>query len=308
MSEPSDFVARLRAEQEAAGRDEVLRLDRRARLRRGVLVAVAAVLVLAGVGGWIVTSTGKRPAEEPYAPQMLEEAMWPPEWPATERMPFRGSPSAVWADGVAGIDLPASEAAGTLTSVEVGDVLRKTRELLVESNLTPRTVLGGQPGAQGDKVLGHSGAGPSPLWFFTRFDPAEVALHGTVIKTRGTMTYEASPTGELVVHTDYTFVYPLVKQSGGAEVVPGAEEVTRVVVRRRLDLVASPEGSLTVREAQWRAVNDDCRVEPDGYLHPLFSKERAKAPKWPVVDPYDTGGQLAGRDASGRECATPKRT
>ncbi|WP_329312282.1 hypothetical protein OG723_01525 [Streptomyces sp. NBC_01278] len=308
MSEPSDFVARLRVEQQAPGRDEALRLDRRARRRRGMLAAGAAVLGLAAVGGWIASSTGERPTEEPYAPQALDEALWPPQWPATVRMPFRGSPSAAWADGAAGIDLPASEAVGAFTSQQVGDVLRKTREVLVESNLTPRVVLGAQPDAEVEKVLGQPGEGRSPLWYFTRFDPDEVRLQGTAIKTRGTMTYEASPAGELVVHSDYTFVYPLVKVSGGTEVVPGAEEVTRVVVRRRLDLVAGGDGRLSVRDAQWRAANDDCRAPEDGYLHPLFSKERAKAPKWPTLDPYDTGGQLAGSGGSGRECATPKQT
>ncbi|KPI12343.1 hypothetical protein OV450_2961 [Actinobacteria bacterium OV450] len=308
MSEPSDFVARLRGEQQAPGREEALRLDRLARRRRVLLAVGAAVLGLAVVGGWIVSSTGERPDEEPYAPQALDEAMWPPQWPATVRMPFRGSPSAAWADGVAGIDLPASEAVGALTSEQVGDVLRKTRGLLVESNLTPRVVSGGQPDAEVEKVLAQPGDGNGPLRFFTRFDPDEVMLHGTVIKTRGSMTYEASPADELVVHTDYTFVYPLVKVSGGTEVVPGVEEVTRVVVRRRLDLVASADGRLAVREAQWRAANDDCRVPEDGYLHPLFSKERAKAPKWPTLDPYDTGVQLAGKGSSSRECATPKQT
>ncbi|MFB7462791.1 hypothetical protein ACFCZ1_04680 [Streptomyces sp. NPDC056224] len=143
--------------------------------------------------------------------------------------------------------------------------------------------------AELEKSLGQPGEGHSPLWLFTRFDPGEVALHGTVVKTRGTMTYEASPAGELVVHADYTFVYPLVKLSGGTVVVPGAQEVARVVVRRRLDLVARGDGQLTVREAQWRAANDDCRAPEDGYLHPVFSKERAAAPKWPALDPYDPG-------------------
>ncbi|MFE3287449.1 hypothetical protein ACFXJJ_30700, partial [Streptomyces sp. NPDC059233] len=224
MSEPSDFVTRLRAEQQAPGRDEALRLDGRARRRRGMLAAGAAVLGLAALGGWIASSTGERPADEPYAPQALDEAMWPPQWPATVRMPFRGSPSAAWADGAAGIDLPASEAVGSLTAEQVGDVLRKTREVLVESNLTPRVVLGAQPAAEVGQVFGQPAEGRSPLWYLTRFDQDEVRLQGTVIKTRGTMTYQASPTGELVVHSDYTFVYPLVKVSGGTEVVPGAEE------------------------------------------------------------------------------------
>ncbi|MFD3547114.1 hypothetical protein ACFWUW_16150 [Streptomyces sp. NPDC058655] len=222
---------------------------------------------------------------------------------------------------MSGIDLPASEGVGTWTSVQVGEVLRATRALLAESNINPSNLVGARPDgalarldpadgvrAELEKALGQPGEGRSPLWFFTRFDPAEVSLHDTVIKTRGTMTYEASPKGELVVHADYTFVYPLVKSSGGPEVVPGVEEVARVVVRRRLDLVASGSGRLAVREVRWRAANDDCRVPEDGYLHPLFSEERATAPKWPALDPYDAGGQFAGKDGTGRQCATPKPT
>ncbi|MEU3063325.1 hypothetical protein AB0P12_25690 [Streptomyces subrutilus] len=321
MSEPSDFVARLRAEQQAPGRDAALRLDRGTRRRRALIAAAAAALVLVGAGVWVASSTGGRPADEPYAPAALDEAMWPPEWPATVRMPFRGSPSAAWADGAAGIELPASEAAGGLTSVQVGEALRATRALLVESNLNPRHALGAHPDAaltrldprDGtraglEKALQSPGDGVGPLWLFTRFDPSEVRLHGDVIKTRGTMTYEASPTGELLVHADYTFVYPLVKTSGGVEIVPGAEEVTRTVVRRRLDLVANNEGQLTVRGAYWRAANDDCRTPDDGYLHPLFTEERSTAPKWPAIDPYNGEFQLVAKDAPDRQCATPKQT
>lgn len=66
-----------------------------------------------------------------------------------------------------------------------------------------------------------------PLWLFSRFDPAEVRVVGEVVTTRGRMTFgKGDRDGSVEVEADYTFVCPLIKAK------PGAEEVTRTIVRR----------------------------------------------------------------------------
>lgn len=318
MSEPADFVARLRAERQDLGRKEALRRDREHRRRKVVLMSGAAALVLGGFGAWLAGATaGERPESEPYVPLMLDEAMWPDKWPATVRMPFRGSPAATWSEGADGIVLPEANAVGGLTPSQVGDALRNAKELLVEANLTAGTLQGLSPTralnlldphdhnkSELEDTFQHPRDGHSPLQMFTRFDPQEVRVHGDVIKTRGTMTYEVSASGELLVHADYTFVYPVVKTKGGLEVVPGAEEVARVIVRRQLTL-ASSDGKLNPREYVRQIGNDDCREPKDGFIHPLFSQEAAKAPKWAPVDPYDTSKDI---QANSSNCSIPTQT
>ncbi|WP_406261355.1 hypothetical protein OH779_04905 [Actinacidiphila glaucinigra] len=298
MSEPADFVTRLRAERQDPGREEALRLDKARRRRKAVLVGCAGALVLTGFGVWLTSVTGHRPANEPYAPQTLQEDMWPDEWPATVRLPFRGSPAAAWEDGASGIVTPKAEATGDHTVTEVAAALRHSREFLLESNVTPEPLAGDRPSAAMDLLdprdpgtaaledaLRHPDEEHSPLDVFTRFDPDEESVVTDAVKSRGTMTYEVAPSGELLVHAAYTFVYAVTKKHGGWEIVPGAPEAARVIVRRQVTLTPS-HGRLALRGSERRVVNADCRAPENGYVHPLYHAAAAKAPKGTSLDPY----------------------
>ncbi|MFD3452056.1 hypothetical protein ACFWVC_07715 [Streptomyces sp. NPDC058691] len=317
MAEPSDFVARLRADQQDPGREEALRRDKSRRRRKAVLLASAGALVLTGFGVWLNSVTGHRPAKEPYAPQLLQEDMWPDEWPATVRLPFRGSPAAAWEDGSHGIVAPRAEATDDYSATEVAAALRHSREFLIESNVTPAPLTGETPSAALDLLdprdpgtrelqdaLEHPGKGHSPLDVFTRFDPEKDVVVEGAMKTRGTMTYEVSSSGELLVHADYTFVYAVTKAHGGWEIVPGAPEASRVIVRRHITLAAG-HGGLALREGVRRLVNVDCRAPEDGYIHPLYYKAADKAPKSTSLDPY---AAHTGLQDIPDGCITPTRT
>ncbi|MET9426806.1 hypothetical protein [Streptomyces sp. NPDC003036] len=250
------------------------------------------------------------PPEEPF-----------PDQPTLEE-PFRGSPAAAWEDGAAGIHVPEAKAVGGMSKEQVAHALTSTRQLLITANLDPATLRGERPKAalelldplQTDgrrlieKALSAPGAEQNPLWAFSRFDPSEVRPAGAIVKTRGRMTYEKGERdGQVLVHADYTFVYPVVRAR------PGATEVARTVVRREMTFalydpakIRTTPGKLYVLRWLESAGNDDCTRDADGFLHPQFASELPPTDATgPEVDPYDRSTPLADRP---EECGTVTRT
>ncbi|MFF5702506.1 hypothetical protein ACFY7H_08370 [Streptomyces sp. NPDC012794] len=130
-----------------------------------------------------------------------------------------------------------------------------------------------------------------------------------MVKTRGRMSFDSGRVGEVKVHADYTFVYPVVRAR------PGSDEVARTVVRHALTValsdprkvVATP-GGLQVLEWFEGAGNDDCSRDGTGFLHPRFDGELAAAgagPSGPVVDPYGRSAPMGGLPG---ECTTASRS
>ncbi|MET9372999.1 hypothetical protein ABZX98_02435 [Streptomyces sp. NPDC002992] len=289
--EPTDFVARLRAEQEDPERKDALRRERAQRPRRAVFAGIAGALVLGGIGAWLVGGT-------PWERQPVDEG------PPTVAAPFRGSPAASWADGAAGIELPEARAVNGMTRNQVADALNKAKEFLVAANLDPATLRGEKtPPAlymldsfEGirDEIqdsLNRPSKDRDPLCLFTRFDPAEVRLAGSVIKTRGRMTFESPRPGEVLVHAEYSFVYPLVR------VGPGADRVTRVVMDREITFgvydaweYETIPGSLVPVQYRYAGFNVP-RDDADGFLRPGFGGEGLTPGRG--VDPYDLDRKLA---------------
>ncbi|MFD7029778.1 hypothetical protein ACFWAR_17220 [Streptomyces sp. NPDC059917] len=236
--------------------------------------------------------------------------------------PFRGSPALQWADGAAGIELPAATAVNGIPQDRVASLLTRTRELLVASNLDPAVLAGGRPEValglldplQDDvkglmeRALEKPSAQDNPLFLFSRFDPAEVRFHGGVVKTRGRMTVEGGKEGEVLVHADYTFVYPVVRAKGGSD------EVARTIVRRTVTTAyhdpkrwQTTDGTLQLVEWKESAGNDDCSRDGSGYLHPKFASDAdtGPSPTGSVMDPYDRSTSL---DALPQDCGTVSRS
>lgn len=325
MPDPVDYVARLRAEREDAGREETLRRDRsRRRLKRG-LAGGAAAAVLFGFAGWLVSSTsGERPADEPFAAGTMPERLWPDEWPATTNLPFRGSRAADWATDDTGIQVPDVTAVNGISEERVFDALNQAKDFLIATNLDPAVLHGGWPTEALDMLDAQDSSRArlirhlrkpgtqdgDPTELFTRFDPTKLRVVEDGIRVHGRMAFEAGgEPGQLRVRADYTFVYALGRAAPGAEPGPwkGTEEVTRTVVRRQLvldvDERAAP-GKLVPVEYRRLLGNHDCRTA-DGFVHPYFSREAARADRpWPVVDPYDSGKGIA----DDRDCIVPSRT
>ncbi|MET9297105.1 hypothetical protein [Streptomyces sp. NPDC003077] len=307
---------------------------RAARRRRRTAMGAAALLVAAGAV-WVVNPGDIRArlsgnndtvAAAPLPPETAAPTAAPGQeagnaTPTLER-PFAGSPAERYADGPAGIVLPPAKATGWMDKEQVARALRQAKQWLVSANLDPTTLSGGQPKAALEltdpqqpgtlelmrKALRSPGAEHDPLSFFSRFDPTEVRPAGDIVKTRGRMTYEADDKdGTLVIHADYTFVYPVVK----ARV--GAHEVTRTIVRRQLDLeftdparYQNTPGKLGLGQYQHEASNSSC-ARDDGFLHPMFATDAPDGPEpsGEAVDPYDRSRDLSKEPAD--SCGTVSR-
>ncbi|MFI1468343.1 hypothetical protein [Streptomyces wuyuanensis] len=329
-------TGRLRAEEGATGPAAPRRDRPRKRRRLASILAGVAVLGLAVVGIWpevvvdglsgAVSATDSDAA--PLAPETARPTAAPPGEPfpdtPTPKEPFRGSPAVAWADGAAGIDVPAARAVGGMSKNQVAHALRSTKELLVASNLDPATLRGGHPAKalrlldplqKDGRVLLEKGLrepreDQDPLWLLSRFDPAEVRVVGEVVKTRGRMTFgKGDRDGSVEIKADYTFVYPLTKAK------PGADEVARTIVRRELTVavydpartVTTP-GSLVVVVWKTNSGNSDCARDGDGFLHPRFQEDMTgltPGPSGPASDPYDRSKDLG---ALPDECGTVTRT
>ncbi|MFR9800244.1 hypothetical protein ACL02U_30755 [Streptomyces sp. MS06] len=240
--------------------------------------------------------------------------------------PFRDSPAIGWAEGADAIVLPAAKAVPGMTKAEVALALRNTKAFLVDANLDPAVLRGGQP----DKALAlldpknpkqiarlrqdlrKPTQDDDPLSVFTRFDPEEAVPAGDVVKVRGHMTFSAARRGEVRVHADYSFVYPLVKADAGGG---AGDTVARTIIRRDLTVtVAHPgtwlatKGKLWMENRDSEFYNDACGIH-DGWFHPTFPYDTPAGdqPSGPASDPYDrtkplsggSGGSGAGTGAGG---------
>lgn len=246
----------------------------------------------------------------------------------TRDHPFLGSPAQRWADGAEAIELPVPKAVPGLSEHDVALALRRTKDFLVASNLDPAVLHGEQPDealallepkqpallSQLRRSLHEPTRSNDPVALFSRFDPQEVDLAGDVIKVRGHMTFTAARRGEVRVHADYTFVYPLVKAHGSDA---GDALVARTVIRRDLTMtLADPhrliatEGRLLLEKWDARYYNDECGVH-DGYFHPTFPAETPTGapPTGPAEDPYDRSRPLSDdQESNGTECGTISRS
>lgn len=239
------------------------------------------------------------------------------ETPTLDR-PFAGSPALRWADGAAGIVLPKAKAVGPVSKDRVELALQQTEKLLIGANLDPKTIRGDRPESalavldpkqsntldDLNTALSTPAKNHDPLLLFSRFDPHEVRLVGSVVKTRGRITFKQGEGAAVAVHADYTFVYPLVRTDGSTE-------VARTIVRRVIDVELSDPtryrvtpGRLTLLRNDADFGNTACEVY-DGYLHPDFpsATPTGASPTGPTTDPYDRSHGL-----SMGTCGTVSRT
>ncbi|KAB1139559.1 hypothetical protein F7R91_39340 [Streptomyces luteolifulvus] len=293
------------------------------------VVAVRPSLVLDRIQGRESGGTGAVASPSPLPAETALPTAGPGEVEQyalpTREQPFLGSPAAQWADGADAIELPATKAVPGMSREDVALALRRTKEFLVAANLDPAVLRGGQPDKalalldpkQSDVVsdVRRSLRKPThenePIRFFSRFDPDEVVLAGEVVKVRGHMTFEAARRGEVRVHADYSFVYPVVRAHGDSDVV------ARTIIRRYLTVtVADPRQWLATEDKLWLEAwdasygNDDCGVD-DGYFHPSFPDETATGapPTGPAEDPYDRSRSLNDDSGvEGEECGVVSRT
>lgn len=187
----------------------------------GMLAAVA-LLVVAFVP-W--STIGGSEGDGASGPPLAQETGRPTDAPPVEAArrptlaePFKGSPAVHWADGPAGITVPAARPTGWMNKAQVEKALRQTRDFLVASSLDPG-VLGGERPTRAialinphqkdvkDYLAGAFGTPTEqndPLLLFSRFDPSYARIAGGIVKTRGRMTFREGEHGALRVTTDVT--------------------------------------------------------------------------------------------------------
>lgn len=143
--------------------------------------------------------------------------------------PFAGSPADKWADGAAGIVVPAARPIGQYPGPKVGYAYQMTKKLLVAAALDKQALNGGAPTAfanlltqdqrtqfvsQLDKIgTDKYGDALSTRSWIMQFAPGTATLIGSAIKVHGTMSAIATKDSGgypiLQVKLDYLVVYAI---------------------------------------------------------------------------------------------------
>ncbi|MFE2109014.1 hypothetical protein ACFXAF_24560 [Kitasatospora sp. NPDC059463] len=196
-----------------------------------VVLAVALVLAALNIDGlrsWYEERTGGDSASaapvEQVAPATAPPTTAPPQvdpkQPTVDR-PWAGSPAEGWPTSITVFEPKEPPAAtGVFTAQQVAAQVALVKEYLAATNLDPKVVAGGRPEAalamldsetrqDAEKAL----AGPSqesdPTSWFSRFDARDAIPVGDTYRLQGWITVEGDGKRGVLVHTDFTFVYPV---------------------------------------------------------------------------------------------------
>ncbi|MEU6012666.1 hypothetical protein ABZ826_00990 [Streptomyces sp. NPDC047515] len=217
------------------------------------------------------------------------------------------SPAAQFANGAAGINLPAIRGTDHFSDSEVAAALTTVKDYLVASSLDP-DVLTGHAVRPVEMLLdpdqtaqfNHSMSRPdddgqhAATGWLVRFDPAKVALAGPDIRVRGTLSYSETGSDTLEVVSDHTFTYTLRPATPGPQRAGGASLFT---VRRELHFSFDREDlrlhRLELRTSYVQAGPQACPTDTTGALRPLLAGQRALSQGPAGTDPYATGRPTA---------------
>ena len=235
--------------------------------------------------------------------------------------PFAGSPAENWADGAAGIVIPAAHAVGGYTAAQVATAYQSTRKLLIAASLDKPTLLGGAPTAfaslltsqQRTQFLGglnrvgvdKHGNELSTRTLVTSFAPGSTRFIGSVIKVYGTMSARAAvDQGRkvLAVEVNYRFVYPVEPPGAPADWMRVVAAISGPVEFGDWSQASSPFQPWVLFSNG--TAGDRCDSN-DGYVHPDYphSAPDKVRPSGAAVDPYS----LATEPAAGT-CGSAVRT
>ena len=254
-----------------------------------MMVAVALVIVLLSqIGLFDGLLPGSRTATPPAA------GSGAPTEPASLALdpshPFVDSPAESWPDGAAGIVPPAATGpVNGFTADQVAAATRQVRDVLIASRLDRRLLVDHDAGGYLGALAPDARRQLEPLFGTGR--EAEVqslvslAAQDTPLapvepKVAGTMSVRAGGPGELVVHTNYVFVYAFVAP---AKIVDLMDIL--VVVRADVDYVLLTGDRWTPSSRGWwygaaggYAYSIACDAYHRGYLAPAFTERVATEP------------------------------
>jgi hypothetical protein len=311
---------------------------RRSRRAAAVITAAAACLVATGCSGVASVVNGAASAQAPApaasaasagpsgtslkligAPAAsafgsAQASVVPPDPLGPPADPFTGTPADHWADGAAGIVLPAAAPVGPFSKAQVEYAYKTTRDLLIAADLDKQTLLGGAPTAFADVLnsaqrgeflsglnkvgVDKHGAPLSTRAWVMSFAPGSTQLIGSVIKVHGTMRATATRVQgypELDVDVDYLFIYPIEPPHQPENWMRVVNEVAWTVHFGRWQGVASSFAPWYTTSATVGGVAGTNCGETDGYSHPDYPVTATPGAQPTVtasgapVDPYVTG-------------------
>jgi len=256
----------------------VLRDARRARRRARLKVVarwlpVALVVVLVGAAGVWVVREDRLPAL-PGTSDALDGAALPLT-DAELRAPFITTPAAAFPTGEASLVLPAPKPVGRHSALTVAGHLRTAKRLLVLSRLDPRMVERRDPAAflaalsprerQRVAPLISRNDGDALVWA-TRVAPGSTMLAPP--RFSGGMSVRLGRDGEVVVATDYVFIYALkppgpVYDATETHVIVRAQVAFSFLADRRW---SDADQGISLQESSTHYSNIDCRQGLRGLL------------------------------------------
>ncbi|MFJ1756839.1 hypothetical protein [Kitasatospora sp. NPDC088134] len=213
--------------------------------------------------------------------------------------PFAGLPAG-YADGPAGLGVPAAHSTAHFTGSEVQHALDTVQQYLVLSELTPATLTANETGrvrtlltsgelAQYDDSLNaprddqhHAATG-----WMVRFDPGQVALAAGTVKARGTVQVGELDADTLEITTDHTLVYAL-RPAGTTSDPAVTLYAVRRAVRVELDRADLDTGRLRLVDTAQQAGPTGCGTPQSDYLQPVLATTAGVRPSSPpAVDPAE---------------------
>jgi hypothetical protein len=255
---------------------------RRARWLIGSIVAVAIGLVavlLAKVG---LFSGSDVPATAASATGQPAQAA---SFAVDLSQPFAKSPAASWPSGAEGISLPRPKAVEGFTGEQVASATQQVRELLVASRLDRRMLVEHDASGFLGALAPDARRQLEPLFGSGREAQAQalvsMAAQGSQLlpvepKVNGSMSVSAGQAGELVVHTNYVFVYAF--NTDRLDKIVDLMDIL-VVVRAEVDYILRTGPKWAMGSQGWwygetggYAYSIACKAYHQGFLAPSFTE------------------------------------
>ncbi|MBT2386297.1 hypothetical protein [Streptomyces sp. ISL-11] len=303
----------------------------RVRTSRQVLVLVILIALAFGTAVYMGLRHPYRdpvvPAAEPLRSTLVPLAPRDAVPGGTARELFEHSPAAQFRLGPEGVTLPAARSTQHFSESQVMAALAAAKEYTVKSSLDPAVLTGGGQRSvrllldpeqldQFDRSFDHpadDGRHAATAWL-VRFDPAQVTLVDTPVRTQGVFSVSETGSSTLEVSADHTFVYALRPAAAGAGDKAGADRASLFTVRRelrfRFDRDGLQEHHVTVLQSRLQAGPESCSADDEVYLRPLLAGQRPTNDAPAGTDPYTTGqatAALCGRLSDNAQPQLPRR-
>src|SRR5215471_172058 len=312
--------------------------------RQGKITLTAVIVVLVVAAGGVVAwgrahherwlgyksaaasaSAPAHSAPQPSTLSPLARARISPPVTGPPADPFAGTPADGWANGAAGITIPAARAHGPYTAAQVRAAYATTRDLLIAGNLDWPTLRGGYPAAfakllprqERTQFLGElnkrgiskNGDPLSTRGEVASFAPGTTRFVTTVIKVHGTVsagetTNAAAGTRVLRITFNYLFTYAVEPPGSPVDWMRIVDHQAGYVDFAQWDDPGGPlEGWFDLTGGGVAGASCDTN---DGYIHPAFPQGPPPSvqPSGAPVDPYSLATRGSATHGCGRTTGT----